>query len=51
MFPISTDEYANAYLSPNTHPSTPRLKYLIPKINTHQLSSFIELCYCHYYLI
>ncbi len=40
-----------AYLTPNTRPSTPRLKYHIPKINTHQLSSLVELCYCCCYLI
>ena len=36
------DEYA--YLTPNTCLSTPRLRYHLPKINTHQLSSFAELC-------
>ncbi len=34
-----------AYLNPNPNAclSTPGLKYHIPKINTHQLSSFAEL--------
>ena len=40
-----------AYLTQNTCLSAPRLRYLIPKINTHQLSSFAELCYCYCYLI
>ncbi len=40
-----------AYLTPNTHLSTPRLKYYLPKINTHQLSSFVELHYCCCYPI
>ena len=36
------------YLAPNTCLSTPRLRYYVPKINTHQLSSFTELyCHCH----
>ena len=35
------------YLTPNTCLSTPRPKYQVPKINTHQLSSFAELCYYH----
>ncbi len=35
-----------AYLAPNTCLSTPRLRSRVPKINTHQLSSFAELR-CH----
>ncbi len=37
-----------AYLTPNTCLSTPRLKYHVPKINTHNWA-FVELrcCHCH----
>ena len=36
----SFDESLTAYLTPNTRLSTPKLRYLVPKINTHQLSSY-----------
>ncbi len=39
------------HLTPNTYLSTPRLRYCIPKINTHQLSSFAEPGYCLCYPI
>ena len=40
-----------AYLTLNTRLSTLRLRYCLPKINTHQLSSFTELCCCCHCLI
>ena len=35
QFPVLLTSMCTAYLTPNTHLSTPRPRYSIPKINTH----------------